>query len=352
MRTGRTRTALWCCLVVTALVLSGCFSGEEPNPKPTVAGPDWVSVRTTKELPDVTMERVAYRSGKLTIQGQICRPTISGRHPVLISNHGGFGGIPDMDDPNGLCATSARSGWVVAESSYRGEDGSDGKVEVCLGEVDDVLAMIDVVRSQPYADSKRIAMLGVSHGGCVTSRAVEKDADVDVAVEIAGPANWITLMRSLKRSLKGPTTRPVLRQIQKNLVDTVEKAVGGSVDQFPKRYARRSPDPKKIAQWDKPFMIMQGAADTIVPLQQSCALAIKIGGFKAYRFDTSGGVVTDSPPGCEDLRWSDSPSPVNTFNADRYLMVYDDVDHFLVAVTGQNQVMPDFLKFLEAKMPS
>ena len=339
-------------MAVAALTLSGCFSGPSPKPKPTVTGPDWLSVRTTKELPDITIERVAYKSGDLTIQGQICRPTVDGRHPVLISNHGGFQGVPDMDNPNGFCANTARSGWVVAESSYRGEDGSDGKVEVCLGEVDDVLAMIDVVRSQPYADTQRVAMFGVSHGGCVTSRAVEKHADVDLAVEIAGPAEWISLMRAVKRSLKGPKTRPVLQQIQKNLVTTIEKAVGGTYTEFPKRYKERSPNPKKIAQWDKPFLIMHGAADSIVPVQQSCGLAIRIGGFKAYRFDTSGGVVSEPPPGCEKLPWSDGPSPVGTFNGDRYLMTYDDVDHFLVATTGRDQVMTDFVKFLESKMPT
>jgi len=90
-------------------------------------------------------------------------------------------------------------------------------------------------------------------------------------------------------------------------------------------------------------------ADTIVPVQQACALANKIGGFEAYRLDTSGGLVSEPPPGCEELSWKDAPSPVGTFEADRYLLAYDDVDHFLVASSGQ--VMGDFLKFLETKLP-
>jgi alpha-beta hydrolase superfamily lysophospholipase len=237
----------------------------------------------------------------------------------------------------------------VAESSYRGEDGSDGEVEVCLGEVDDVLAMTEVVRKQPYAESDRVAMLGVSHGGCVTSRAVEKGADVDLAATIAGPADWKTLMRSVKGSLKDGPTRPVLQQIKKNLVTKVEEAIGGTAAQYPKRYAERSPDPKKIAEWDKPFIILHGVADTIVPVQQACALADQAGGFEAYRLDTSGGVVSQPPAGCGELSWNDGPSPVDTFEADRYLMVYDDVDHFLVASTGQ--VMGNFLTFLESKLP-
>ena len=349
MRSHRTRLSIWCCLLVALVTMSGCFSDPSTPSKKAPDGPGWVTVKTTKELPDVIIERVSYRSGDLTIQGQVCRPTVSGRHPVLISNHGGFSGVPDMDDPNGLCANSARSGWVVAESSYRGEDGSDGEVEVCLGEADDVLAMLDVVRRQPYAESDRVAMLGVSHGGCVTAKAVAKGADVDLAATIAGPADWNTLMRSVKGSMNSTPTRPVLRQIKKNLVVKVEEAVGGTVPQYPKRYAERSPDPKKIAEWDKPFIILHGVADTIVPVQQACGLANKIGGFEAYRLDTSGGVVSEPPPGCEELAWKDAPSPVDTFEADRYLLVYDDVDHFLVASSGQ--VMGDFLKFLETKLP-
>ena len=314
---------MWCCLLVGLLGVSGCSLGSwDSSRKPDQ--PDWLSVKTTQTRAGIVIERVTYRSGGLTIYGQVCRPASGGRHPVLISNHGGFSGIPDWDGLNGFCASAAKAGWVLAESSYRGEDGSDGRIEVCLGEVDDVLAMLEVVRSQSYADQDRIAMLGVSHGGCITSRAVERGADVHLAVEIAGPADWNTLMRSLSGS----------QQIQTGLVTTIEKAVGGTVAQYPKRYAERSPDPKKIAEWGKPFIMLHGVADTIVPVQQACSLVDETGGFEAYRIDTSGNVVSEPPPGCEDLSWKESSSPVDTFEADRYLLAYDDVDHFLVANTG------------------
>ena len=249
MRTGRPRTVVWLCMLA-ALSLSACFSGptEKSPPKP-----EWLSAKTTTELAGVVIEKVTYKSGDLTIVGQVCRPAGEGPHPVLLSNHGGFGGLPDWDDPNGFCALTAKAGWVVAESSYRGEDGSGGRVEVCLGEVDDVLAMLDVVRAQSYADQQRVAMLGVSHGGCITSRAVERGADVDLAIVIAGPTDWNSLMPALKRS-RDESASPVLRRVHQALVSTVEKAVGGTVKQYPKRYADRSPDAEKIAQWDKPFL--------------------------------------------------------------------------------------------------
>jgi dienelactone hydrolase len=349
MRTERTRIAMWCCLLVAVLAASGC---QSTPPKPPDR-PDWLSAQTTLDLRDVVMERVTYRSGDLTIFGQVCRPADPGPHPVLIFNHGGFGGLPDWEDPNGFCAQATKSGWAVAESSYRGEDGSGGDIEVCLGEVDDVLAMLDVMRAQSYADPDRIAMFGVSHGGCVTSRAVERGADVDVAVDVAGPANWGPLIKTVDRAAKAPSTNQTLKQIYRNTVDMVEKAVGGTPDQFPERYAERSPDPEKIARWDKPFLIMHGGADTIVPVQQSCALASKAGDFRAHRIDTQGGVVPQAPPGCEELTWNDAPGGSTVdFAADRYLLVYDQVDHFLVDNNGLTQMTKDLFRFLEAKLPA
>jgi len=339
-------------LILMALTVSGCFS-DPPTPSKTSVEPKgWVSVKKTTELADVVIEMVTYRSGDLKIDGQVCRPASGGPHPVFISNHGGFSGLSDWNDPNGSCALTAKAGWVMAESSYRGEDGSDGRVEVCLGEVDDVLAMLEVVREQSYADPDRVAMVGLSHGGCITSRAVERGADIDVAVDIAGPTDWNQLTQHLKRTETASSANPAVRKVFKETVDSIEKAVGGTPEQYPKRYADRAPDAEKIARSDQPFLIMHGGADTIVPVRQSCALADDVGGFKPYRLDASGGVVSQPPAGCQALTWSDPPSPTQTFNSDRYLMIYEGVDHLLLAANGLTRMLPDLFKFLEAKLPA
>ena len=61
--------------------------------------------------------------------------------------------------------------------------------------------------------------------------------------------------------------------------------------------------------------------------------------------------MSQAPPGCEELTWNDSPSPTDDFNADRYLLVYDKVDHFLIANNGLTRMTADFFRFLEAKLP-
>jgi hypothetical protein len=156
-------------------------------------------------------------------------------------------------------------------------------------------------------------------------------------------------MKNLKRSVTG-STNPALQEAGRVLQERIESAVGGSPAKFPGRYAERSPDPEKIAEWDRPFLIMHGGADTIVPVQQSCDLARKSGEFQAYRFDTDGDVVPKAPPRCEGLTWNDSPKP-EEFEDDRYLFVYDKIDHYLVANNGMVKMTVDMLQFLEARLP-
>ncbi|HET8647505.1 MAG TPA: prolyl oligopeptidase family serine peptidase, partial [Vicinamibacteria bacterium] len=166
------------------LALSSCADPNDPSPSP---GATWLTTATTFEDNLVRIERVTYRSsGGLRIEGQVCRSTVLGRRPVLVVNHGGFEGLGGEWN-GGLCKTIAQAGYVVIESSYRGEDGSEGRVEFCLGEVDDVLAMLDVALQQPYADRRRVVMWGGSHGGCVTTRAFQRGAPVHAAVDVFGP---------------------------------------------------------------------------------------------------------------------------------------------------------------------
>jgi X-Pro dipeptidyl-peptidase (S15 family) len=159
----------------------GCRSA--PTTAPSDGG--WHTIDVTHREANVVVERVSYggTGTQPRVFGQVCRPTGGAtKHPVVVLNHGGFSGLKG-DADGGLCVTLARKGYVAIEASYRGEDGSQGNVEACLGEVDDVLAMLTVALVQPYADSAHVGMLGSSHGGCVTLRALERGAPVRVAAD-------------------------------------------------------------------------------------------------------------------------------------------------------------------------
>jgi dienelactone hydrolase len=345
---GIVRTIPLRALLIAVLVLSGCSFMDRPDTTRTPP-PDWETVEQTSSEPGVVIERVRYRSGDLSIEGQVCRPDGPGPYPVMIWNHGGFQGLGGFDRPSGVCAKAARSGGVVAASSYRGENGSDGKVEVCAGEVDDVLALLAVIRAQPYVDTKRIAMVGVSHGACITARAVERGAPIRVAVAYATPSDWAEEWRFLNRRTASSSTKGPLKAIHADLLDSIEKAMGGTPEEVPEEYARRSPltYAEEIAKWDGDLLLMHGVADAIVPPRQTCDLADALGEFTAFRFTTAGKVDDRPPPACGKVSFSGPPGPPSDFPERRYVLMYDDAGH---AVQGHTRAAKAYQKFLSVKL--
>jgi hypothetical protein len=117
-------------------------------------------------------------------------------------------------DNLGQCLDWAKRGWVFATSAYRGESiniastdtafpagswPSDGNIELCMGEVTDVMALTDLVMNHASAValgaaghtvspnvSGKMFMYGYSHGGCITWRAVEQGAPVNAFSVIEG----------------------------------------------------------------------------------------------------------------------------------------------------------------------
>jgi acetyl esterase/lipase len=325
-------------------------SPDSPIADAPSSGASWESNEILSAANGLLISKVSYRSNGLRVFGRLCRPEGPGPFPVIVNNHGGFDGVRDWT--GGLCRDGATNGYAVIESSYRGEDGSDGRVEVCLGEVDDVLEMLRVLLAQSHADPKRVVMLGASHGGCITLRAVERGAPVHGAVALV-PATDIAKEYAFCRSgLAGnPTTEE--RRVWEALIAVLDKASGGPPEAFPDEYARRSPahfsadlDSAKV-----PVMIVSATDDFYVPPSQGCDLAAKVGEFAAYHVTADGTVVTTTPSDCNaPLAWLKGPLPRPTWPASRYILVFDGLGHGL---DGANKtlVADSFVEFLLAKTP-
>ena len=209
---------------------------------------------------------VAWSIGTYTVENGtkiyalVCAPPEGGPYPVVVFNHGGTGsndggnlngvvtaqgwtvqpvllganGQPAIG-PNGLpiptpdslgqCLDWAKRGWVFATSAYRGEGVtitssspqfsppatpwmSDGKVELCMGEVTDAMALTDLLVNHTSSVmlgstsekvkinvNGQVLMYGYSHGGCITHRAVEQGAPVNAFSVIEGftdfPLNYL-----------------------------------------------------------------------------------------------------------------------------------------------------------------
>jgi hypothetical protein len=205
------------------------------------SGPEtpWVTVQgMISDSHSPYYSAVAWSVGYYTVEGGkkiyglICAPTTGGPYPVVIYNHGGtdktnggnITGIvtaagwttqpPGAPDGLGQCVDWAKRGWIFATSSYRGESvnitssspefpsstwTSDGNVEFCMGEVTDVLALMDLLVNHgsaitlgstsekvPINANGKVLMYGYSHGGCITYRAVEQGAPVTAFSVIEG----------------------------------------------------------------------------------------------------------------------------------------------------------------------
>ena len=85
------------------------------------------------------------------------------RYPVIIYNRGGLQDIGKIDVPNILdFYARAANGFVVLASQYRGNDGGEGVEQFGGAEVGDVVTLVSLASSLPYADPKNIFFYGLS----------------------------------------------------------------------------------------------------------------------------------------------------------------------------------------------
>lgn len=220
-----------------------------------------VSKRIREKTNSYKMWSIVYISDGLKVRGILIEPAHGGakkRRPAVVFNHGGVDGIPSPLLKRGK--ELAEAGYVVFAPSYRGEDGSEGEIEVAAGEVDDVLNAVKMLRTMPNVDEKRIAMIGASHGGIITLLAIEKDHSIAAAVCAYGVTNTFTWYKYLVDN--GFDVSDALSM----------KVYGKGPEDRPDAFRRRAPalDAKQIR---TPLMLIYGEKDTTVPPSQGAEMA-------------------------------------------------------------------------------
>ncbi len=177
---------------------------------------------------------VFYRSGSLRIHAFLYKPEGDGPFPVVIYNHGSRSGRPRRAEPNEYIGSLlTRAGYVVLIPERRGYGGSDGPtlgeaigndwgqpfVARVEAETDDVMAAVDYLRTLPFADTKRIGIMGFSLGGIVTTFAISRSNPFAVAINQAGAAGAWNLSAELRSALVAAAekaTTPALLQVAQN----------------------------------------------------------------------------------------------------------------------------------------
>lgn len=162
-------------------------------------------------------ETAFYPSGKFKIEAYVYKPEGTGPFPVVIYNHGSRPGHEREERPFVYVAEMlTESGYVVIVPERRGYGKSDGPtVGEAIGEdrgprfvarveeeTDDVLAVVEFVKALPYADTKRMAVMGWSIGGIVSVFAASQSSAFRVAVDQAGGALTWDQSHAMQQALR------------------------------------------------------------------------------------------------------------------------------------------------------
>jgi len=238
-------------LLVFIFILLSCF------PAKNLTGKNLPLTINEKTLVDnVEVTDLFYPSGDLRIRGRLFINTGNKNKvsPAIIYNHGGVEGL--SKNAAKRCIDLAKEGFIVFAPSYRGQDGSDGEVEVAKGEVDDVIVAFDILSKHPLIDPQRIGMLGTSHGALITVLALARNPKVEAAVEAYGVMdinNWYSYLVENNFDVEDELS---------------QKVYGKGPEHKPEAFRVRN----AILVADKiktPLFIVHGAKDKIVPKEQA-----------------------------------------------------------------------------------
>jgi len=185
------------------------------------------------------MEKISYRSGAgdLDVPAFVFRPLDDARpssRPALVWVHEDIRGhlyehyIPYIRD-------AVSRGYVVIAPEYRGSIGYGEKyfdaIDYGGAEVDDVVAAVDVLKTHyPEVDSRRVGIIGWSHGGMITMLSVFRNPGTFRAAAAIVPVT--NLIERVER--KG-----VEKQL--SLIDPAHRVFGAGPDARPDVYKDRSP---------------------------------------------------------------------------------------------------------------
>ncbi|HUL75871.1 MAG TPA: alpha/beta fold hydrolase [Vicinamibacteria bacterium] len=159
-------------------------------------------------------EAVVIPNGPLELRALVWRPKGNGPFPAILFNHGS--GPRSESDGDTLGPLFARHGYVFLfpfrrgqgpsmgqgvdsdalldrELKLNGEDARD-RLQVRLLETDqlsDAVAALNLLRSLPQVDARRVAAVGHSFGGSLTLLLAERDGGLRASVVFAGAAaSW------------------------------------------------------------------------------------------------------------------------------------------------------------------
>lgn len=218
-----------------------------------------VSIRTLPSKQSINIQEWTYPSGKLKVKGKLYVAKKSATPKALIIfNHDGISGISKYHELSSLRLAS--QGFAVFSPSYRGEDGSEGQIEIAKGEVDDVINVLPLLRSVVKTDS--VYLMGASHGALISLLAASRLAPGEIkgvifAYGVADIYSWWDYLKKAGKLGKDPITRR-----------TYGDGPQARPQSFSIRHGLTAAEKLQV-----PILILQGGQDDITPPQQGRILA-------------------------------------------------------------------------------
>lgn len=207
------------------------------------------------------------------IASMVHLPPGSGPHPAVLIMHGFTG---DKVSNHFLLVKTARAlaqrGFVAMRFDFRGSGESEGRFQdvTIPGEIEDALYVFRWLAEQSYVDEQRMAVLGLSLGGCVAAHVAAADPRVQALVLWAAVADPLGLFQELSQSTPLP---PPLGWQPDGTLD-----IGGWLVGQP--FLLSLPEVKPLAalsSYHGPALIVHGTKDPTVPPQHAEMFAQTLG---------------------------------------------------------------------------
>lgn len=221
----------------------------------------------------VALDVVSYASDGLIVGGLLCYPADGRRHSTVVHVHGGLGGVFEnaAGDLVQTCIDWAGlHGRVAFAPSLRGQDGGEGRAEMCLGEADDLVAAVTMLRGLDVVDAARVGLVGGSIGGCVVLRAAPRIPALSAVVAFVPPISWQDLV-TYHRTTWTPATETLCDGTNRPwtiggpaFADALDSVICGHGACDTADYVARSPLPYILTQ-TAPTLIVAAESDNVVP---------------------------------------------------------------------------------------
>ncbi|VAW13775.1 hypothetical protein MNBD_BACTEROID03-2225 [hydrothermal vent metagenome] len=216
-------------------------------------------------LNEVKLQTLFYESDDLKVKAYMAHPKDTTRsYPVIIYNRGGnreFGSLSEYKMAY-ILAKVASWGYVVTASQYRGNDGGEGIEEFGGADVNDIINLMAMTETLPFADSESMGMYGWSRGGMMTYLALMKTKKIKAAAVGGAVSN----LKVMDESRNGEMGEHVFSQLilgyerNKDSVMAVRSAVFHA-DKLPKT---------------TPILLLHGTADWRVIPEESLNMALAL----------------------------------------------------------------------------